>query len=144
MSEVKNLPDTHVYYTDTDSVVLNRRLPHTLVGNQLGQFKLEYEIEEAVFLAPKVYGVITKDGKEFSKVKGYNHQVPFDNLVSLLKKDASLSHDLRMKNLGQGSLKMSASPYNLKTVNNRHLVYTNNILTGTKPFIINEDKEIIS
>ena len=140
-------PKYNIYYTDTDCIVMEDDLDPQFIGNDLGKFKLENFYEKGIFLAPKVYAGITKDGKELSKVKGYKHQVPFDNLVSLLKKDASLSlsHDLWMKNLGQGSLKMRHSPYNLKaTGNKRHLVYTNNILTGTKPFIINEDKEIIS
>ena len=63
MSEFKNQPDFDLYYTDTDSIITNNPLPSDLVGNQLGQFKLEYEINDAVFLAPKVYGFTTTSGQ---------------------------------------------------------------------------------
>jgi DNA polymerase family B len=44
-------------------------LPSFMVGKELGQFKLEHTILKAVFLAPKVYGLITDQGEEIIKVK---------------------------------------------------------------------------
>ena len=35
----------------------------------LGQIKLEYTIEKAVFLAPKVYGIEDENGKTILKIK---------------------------------------------------------------------------
>jgi hypothetical protein len=55
--------------------------------------KLEHIIDKAVFLAPKVYGLITTEGEEIIKVKGVNSQtakeLSFDNLLLLLVKDSS-------------------------------------------------------
>ena len=48
-----------LFYTDTDSLICSEKLPSRLVGNQLGQMKLEHIIKDGVFLAPKVYGFIT-------------------------------------------------------------------------------------
>lgn len=70
MSGVKNNPEIKVYYTDTDSIITNKPLKNSLVGNLLGQFKLEYVIDKAVFLAPKVYGLITESGEQIIKIKG--------------------------------------------------------------------------
>jgi len=75
MSLFKNNPDFKLYYSDTDSVVINKPLPESMVGNNLGQLKLEYTIKKAVFLAPKVYALITNEGKEIIKVKGLSHKV---------------------------------------------------------------------
>jgi len=70
MSLIKNSSNFNLYYSDTDSAVTDAELPSILVGPELGQFKLEYVINRAVFLAPKVYGLITTDGQEIIKVKG--------------------------------------------------------------------------
>lgn len=48
-----------LYYTDTDSFVLSKKLPDEMVGDKLGQLKLEHVIESGFFLAPKVYGLLT-------------------------------------------------------------------------------------
>jgi hypothetical protein len=41
-----------------------------MVGKELGQVKLEHLISKAVFLAPKVYGLIDVNGDEVIKIKG--------------------------------------------------------------------------
>jgi len=66
----KNISGVKVYYSDTDSVVTNVPLPDWMVGTELGQVKLEYVVKKAVFLAPKVYALVTEDGQEIIKVKG--------------------------------------------------------------------------
>ena len=68
MSFFKNNPLFNLYYSDTDSFVIDAKLPNDasndLVGSGLGKLKLEYVINRAVFLAPKVYGLILDDGTE--------------------------------------------------------------------------------
>jgi hypothetical protein len=49
-------------------------LDYSFLGNKLGQFKLEYKIKEAVFLAPKVYALRLDDGTEIVKNKGYKEK----------------------------------------------------------------------
>jgi hypothetical protein len=51
MSQFKNNNDFKLFYTDTDSIVTNKPLPDSMVGNALGQVKLEHVISKAVFLA---------------------------------------------------------------------------------------------
>lgn len=75
MSQFKNNPDFNLYYSDTDSIFTDKPLSDNLVGTSLGQLKLEYVIKKAVFLAPKVYALITEDGKEIIKVKGLTNEV---------------------------------------------------------------------
>ena len=49
-----SLPGCH--YTDTDSVVLDKPLPDSEVSSyELGKLKLEHEVREGYFLAPKCY-----------------------------------------------------------------------------------------
>jgi hypothetical protein len=55
MSAFKNNPLYNLFYSDTDSIVIDRLLNARLVGAALGLLKLEHTITRAVFLARKVY-----------------------------------------------------------------------------------------
>jgi len=44
-------------YSDTDSVICSEPLPQAMLGKGLGELKLEYTAEKAIFLAPKVYAL---------------------------------------------------------------------------------------
>lgn len=67
MSIFKNNPNFKLYNSDTDNIVINKPLPEELVGKELGLMKLEHVIKKAVFLAPKVYGIIEENGNEIKK-----------------------------------------------------------------------------
>jgi len=96
MSLFKNNPLFKLYYSDTDSAFIDGNLEDiypNLIGNKLGQLKPEYDFKKALFLAPKVYGGITQDGKTILKVKGINinkNPITFDQLNSLINKDNKL------------------------------------------------------
>jgi hypothetical protein len=113
MSEFKNNPLFKVYYSDTDSFVTNTPLPKELIGNNLGQFKLEHIINKAVFLAPKVYALITEDGKEIIKVKGLSKEVinklHFSDLEALLIQDSTreFTQEKWFKSVIKGEIKTS-------------------------------------
>lgn len=70
MYKFKTLEDNKCYYTDTDSIFLQKKLDSKYLGNELGEFKLEYEINEGFFIAPKVYYIIMKNSKEKIVIKG--------------------------------------------------------------------------
>ena len=89
MSYFKNMENFNLYYSDTDSVDLDKPLPDKYVGEDLGQFKLEHIFDEAVFLSPKVYGGKTSE-YEYVKVKGLKTSVPFSELKNLLKKGEAI------------------------------------------------------
>nr|WUR10578.1 DNA polymerase [Elmerina hispida] len=91
MSKFKNDPNIKIYYTDTDSLYIDKPLEEKFIGKKLGQFKLEHVFNKFVALAPKVYGGITEDGLEITKVKGLKNKVQFKDLVELLKKDETLN-----------------------------------------------------
>lgn len=69
MSKFKKDKNLTIYYTDTDSIDINQPLDPKFVGNELGQMKLEHIFDDAVFLAPKMYGGINKD-YEYVRIKG--------------------------------------------------------------------------
>ncbi|KAH7916880.1 hypothetical protein BV22DRAFT_1027292, partial [Leucogyrophana mollusca] len=142
MSQFKNNPDYNLYYSDTDSIDIDRPLPETLVGKELGEMKLEYNFIEATFLAPKVYGGVHLDNdnlKELTKVKGFKNSVNYQSLKSLLTKDKSLilNQSKWYRDIENGNIEIKDQIYRLiPTENKRELIYKDNLLVDTKPFII--------
>ena len=143
MSYFKNNPDFKLYYTDTDSVVLDRPLPEHMVGDKLGQLKLEHVIQKAVFLAPKVYCLINELGEEIIKIKGLSSDVikrtgiNFDTFEKLLQYNHyyDFEQDKFYKDLAKGSVSIIETTYNLKvTSNKRDALYNNNVFTATAPY----------
>lgn len=62
-----------LFYSDTDSIVTNIKLPDTLVStNKLGLLKLEHELYQAIFISNKIYLMCDIKGKCYIKAKGIN------------------------------------------------------------------------
>ncbi len=89
MANYKQKYKDHLYYSDTDSLVLDCQLPNNIVNNDLGNFKLECHIKEGVFLAPKVYSIILDDDTEICNIKGSKITLPFSSVKELLVKNSS-------------------------------------------------------
>jgi len=149
MSQFKSINnDFNLYYTDTDSIYIDKPLDDSFISNELGKMKLEYIFDEAVFLASKVYGgVIENSSKEIIKIKGFKNKISYDLLKSLLIKDnkLELNQDKWFKNIEEGNITIKNQIYTLiPTENKRQLIYKNNELVDTKPFVIDINKEIDS
>jgi len=145
MSQFKNNPDFNIYYSDTDSIVISSALPTSFIGKKLGQLKLEYVIRKAVFLAPKVYGLITDDNKEIIKIKGITsenlkdfHINDLDNLL-VQDVDRCITQEKWYKDILQGTINIKDMAYTLKvTSNKRYPIYTYSIYSNTKPYHYND------
>lgn len=94
-----------------------------------------------MFLAPKVYGLITEDGKEIIKVKGLTPSAlsgfKFTDLEALLIQDSSreFTPEKWNKQLLEGTITINDQLYTLKaTSNKRQQIYTNKIFDNTKPY----------
>lgn len=75
-----------IYYSDTDSLVLNGQLPEEYISNtELGKLKLEYQFKEGIFVMPKVYCLVLENGKLITKCKGYSKQLTKEQYLSLLE-----------------------------------------------------------
>jgi hypothetical protein len=145
MSTIKNNPDFNLYYSDTDSAIVDRPLPQFMVGSALGQFKLEHVIERAVILAPKVYALITDQGQEIIKVKGIKQDalsgLHIEDLEALLAKDSTreFTQDKWFKKIFNGGITITDVAYTLKvTANKRQIVYRDGIFEATKPYNYND------
>ena len=80
-------------------------------------------------------------------IKNSLNNITFDMLLSLLHKDnfLELEQEKWYKSLENANIEVLKQIYTLKvTDNKRKLIYKNNILIDTEPYIINEKKEIIN
>jgi hypothetical protein len=145
MSQFLGDKSLNVLYTDTDSIDIDKQLDSKFIGKELGLMKLECIFEEAVFLAPKVYGGIIDNEKSITKVKGFKNEVEYSELKSLLIKDTSLElkQDNWFTSIREGTITIKEQLYKLvPTDNKRQLIYLHNKFVNTKPFKINSTRSL--
>nr|YP_009690311.1 DNA polymerase family B [Fomitiporia mediterranea]QEG57091.1 DNA polymerase family B [Fomitiporia mediterranea] len=136
MSQFKNNPNYNLYYTDTDSVFVNKPLADHLIDNKmLGLLKLEHVLDKFVAIGPKVYGGIDIQANEFTKTKGLKSKLSFNQLETLLNENVSIDikQEKWFKNLVDSNIIVKDNTsYNLKpTSYKRDLIYQNGVLVGT-------------
>jgi len=151
MTQFKNNIDFKLYYSDTDSIYIDRPLLSDIVNSKiLGKMKLENVLDKAIFLAPKVYYLETINGKIIYKIKGLSHDIELNKIdfEKLLFKESTLEkfQTKWIKKLSKGQIEVIDQLYTLKvTDNKRKLIYNeNNKLIKTEAFVINDKKEIIN
>lgn len=140
MSQFKSVNnDYNLYYSDTDSIDINKPLPDKFIGEELGKIKLEHIFNDAVFLAPKVYGGVTNT-YEYVKVKGLKNPVQFNQLKPLLIKDSKLEvkHEKWYRSISKANISIKQEIYTLMVNNNkRKLIYdNNNKFIDTSPILL--------
>jgi hypothetical protein len=67
--EIINKCEDRICYTDTDSFVIHGEIGVSL-GEGLGELRLEGKYDEGYFLAPKIYGMISKTGEQRNRMSG--------------------------------------------------------------------------
>jgi len=131
-----------IYYMDTDSIVVNQVIPEELIGNKLGQFKLEQDVEQAYFISPKLYALKTISGNLIVKAKGIGSKLEFNQFETLIKNEAIVQAQERWfkdpanANITIKNINMHISSVNLK----RRQIMENGKLFCTKPLFIDNDK----
>ena len=132
MSYFKNNPEFNLYYSDTDSAIIDKPLSPDLIGPELGQFKLEHTVDRAYFIAPKVYGLVTDKGEKIVKIKGVSSSVIdhefFKYYEKILVKDHGyeFTQEKWNKDYINGEVSIRQICYHLKvTSNKREAIYKN-------------------
>ena len=75
----------NVYYCDTDSIVVDSPLPDNLVGNDIGQFKLEHTVSKGYFISGKLYKLFNIDGSIKTVNKGIGSKLSTMDFINLYK-----------------------------------------------------------
>lgn len=162
MSQFKRADNKYtLLYTDTDSIAINKPLPNNLIDpNRLGAMKLENIFQKVAYLGPKVYGgllstfIVDTKGNctaSVTKVKGFKDVISFNTLEDLLKtsldnniQSTTLEHEKWFRNWEKGEILIKEQIYTLTpTQNKRELIIQDNNIVDTKPYTINNKKEII-
>jgi len=130
-----------IYYTDTDSITMSEPLPDDIVGNDLGQFKLEHSNFEGYFPGCKVYALQLSNGDLIRKAKTVGANIELQNVIDLWKgKVVSVNKEYWARDRKAGSVSIvnkniKLSPNLLK----RAKVFDSaGIWVDTKPLVINE------
>jgi hypothetical protein len=159
---IKNNENIKLYYTDTDSLFtnlnefeLNKIIP-SAIGPEIGKLKKEYGVNRAIFLAPKSYFLeldSESGGKNIIKIKGLSSEVAnnsgitFEAFYEVLKKDKSIifNQEKWNKSIANATITIIKQAYELKhNANKRELIYNDGLLVGTKPYIIDDSKRLVT
>jgi hypothetical protein len=130
-----------LYYSDTDSLVLNGPLSSHLVDPaEMGMLKLEHEIAEGYFVAPKIYWFQTPDGNIVSKCKGYPGNLTRAQVESLYHgENLNLTVSRWARSLTQQTVEIKVDqPYQIQPIfNKRDKVYDEKgVWVNTRPLIL--------
>lgn len=130
MAKYKNREDFELFYSDTDSIFINKPLAEDEIdGKVLGKMKLENIYKKFVALGAKVYGGLTIDGKKIIKIKGFKNSkdLTLDELEKLLVENTNiaLTQQKWYRKINDNKIIIKDELYHLKPNNNkRELVYT--------------------
>lgn len=142
---MRDVGHEHIYYCDTDSIFTDKKPSSNLIDSKiLGKWKLENEIEEAIFLAPKCYYYkIKNEEDEIMKAKGFNtkknikedgnriNKIDYENLVNGKIKNIELSGVMFYKTfenikIKDNQVRTLETVYNKRIwINNESLPYNN-------------------
>ena len=157
MSQFKNNPKIKLFYTDTDSIYtnlnpeqMNELVPGIVNEKELGKLKLETVSTKAIFISPKCYYLSTEDNQQIFKIKGLTKSGLSTLTVLEFEKLLNRNHQLIktqekwFKSISESTITLKDQIYTIQqTSNKRDLIYnSDNILVGTKPYIITTDKNI--
>ena len=138
-----------IYYSDTDSIVTDLKLPQDLVDpTEIGKLKLEYEISTAYFIADKTYVIVTTEGIIIKKAKGVDsNYLVLDDYIKMYNME-SINYAKKtssFKDFAKGSVTISMKnniKLNPQFYNKRRRVFTTNPTRWirTSPIIVGDEK----
>lgn len=131
MYDFKTISGNPCLYSDTDSIFIEKPLDESLVGSNIGQFKLERIIKEAVFIAPKAYGFIETNGNEVVIIKGLSANgiinVPYSSLkqLELDGKKINIHQTRSFKDINNATVFVDDIKYTLSKPYNHYFILRN-------------------
>jgi hypothetical protein len=86
INDYKNIPGNLCVMSDTDSVVLTKPLPDYLLGPELGQLRLEYEVAKGIFIRKNLYCIVDSKNKNIVKASGVDSSnLDLNSFINLLE-----------------------------------------------------------
>ena len=146
MNPLKSIHGNTFYYGDTDSAILSQPLPDSLIGNKIGQFKLEFPlIKTGYFISPKLYCLELDDGRFIQKSKGNSSTLSLSDYLELYNGGFLKTMNKRWKtNLSLGSVRIADHPMTISSsFTKRNKVFSLGIWVDTSPIYINPNGCIV-
>ena len=142
-----------IYYTDTDSIVIDKNsliYLKNFIGNNIGQFKIEFLIKEAFFISNKTYCLILDDNQIIIKSKGViNTKLTIEDFKSMyyLKQNISAKKYNTKTFYEKGSVIISIKDVilNQDSFKKREKIFNNEGLwVDTKPLVYKSKDNIVN
>lgn len=133
-----------IFYSDTDSIVTNLKLPAEMVDSkELGKLKLEHQIKKAIFITGKTYCFVTQQSQFINKAKGIkSSSIYYHEYLSLIDNvDVKTSLKTQSKiDWTKGFVKIVENKVTLNSnsYKKRIKIYKENRWVDTSPICINE------
>ena len=144
MSSFKNLKGFSLYYSDTDSLFLNKPLPSNVIDDKkLGFLKLENVFSSFIAVGAKSWIGLNTDGSSTSKMKGNKNKLNYLNYLSLLKVEAifEANQNKWYRSFKESTITIKNTPFTITTNSNkRELVFNNGVLIATKNITVLNNK----
>ena len=140
-----------IYYSDTDSIVLDKAYFNNnnnfinWIGDNIGQFKIEYYIKEAYFISNKTYCLILNNGDIIIKTKGViNNSLTVDQFKTMYWSNLNVTATKfnSVTNYQKASVVIDKKDVvlNFDSYTKREKIYNSNgIWIDTKPIIHNNN-----
>jgi hypothetical protein len=127
---------------------MNKIIPGIVNDKELGKLKIESISSKAIFIAPKCYGLLDINQIFKFKVKGLNTEglstLTKSDFEMLLNKETQISKSQAkwFRSISESTILVKDTMYTIQqTTNKRELIYnSDNMLIGTKPYVISENK----
>jgi len=149
INKFKNIPGNPCVYSDTDSVVLPYPLHPKYIGKELGQMKLEHQIEKGIFIRKKLYAIKDINGKIIIKSSGVKSEaLNFDKFKLLLAGNSvmceALSFEVIWKKLNiniiNKSINLKGLTGNIIDINNHYDINFKAIIPYSPPKNLNNNR----
>jgi hypothetical protein len=128
MMKYKTLPGINIYYTDTDSIFIDKELPANMVGKELGLMKDELDggvIKEAYFFGIKKYGYIDNNNSVKSIFSGIpRNGISWEDILKLKNNETVVKQvpDQFFKSLNKLEISIKSKNVNLTFDNDKQLI----------------------
>lgn len=126
-----------IYYSDTDSLVLNGQLPPAVCDSaELGLLKLEHQFNEGIFVMPKVYYLDLGEDMYITKCKGLSGKLTKQHYLELLEGNSlELTSTKWIRSLREGTVLIKRDqPYHIQPLFNKRVkVWSKGKWIDTRP-----------
>lgn len=125
-----------ICYIDTDGIKVECEISSKYVGNKLGDMKFEGDFNQAVFIAPKVYGGVNLNDM-ITKIKGLKDVISYWLLKNLLYiPEVKISQAKWKRDISNATINIINQVYTLSATENKRQLIRDSLgrIVSTRPY----------